>query len=138
MFEVPSLVLILSMFSRSIKKAIPVQSDYIPKLIVFFVLSIIINVLAMVWFVQHNCFKTKGYLPKLYNAFGTFLNKVSCLVFHNCKRNYKNINCINCLKKSKIIVEREKIVDSNLKILNHFYFLITFFLFTILSVNILT
>ena len=77
-----SFVMGFSVYSLRISSDLHVQSENIPKITVFFLSSVGINLFGVFWFIQLNYFKSNEYFPKLYKTFVEFIQKFICLLFH--------------------------------------------------------
>ena len=73
--------LTFAVYSLRISTDLPVQSDYIPKITAYFVFSIAINLLVMLWYVQRNHFIAKGEMPAWLSAFAVLMKRVFCYCF---------------------------------------------------------
>lgn len=84
-----TLFLTFSVYSLRIASDIPVQSDFLPKISIYFILSIIYAQLAMIWFILCNRFTTQGKLPMYLDMFGDKLKLIyfCCFTKENEKIN---------------------------------------------------
>jgi hypothetical protein len=54
-----------SIYSMSTSSTIPAQSDYVPAITVFYIMSTMYTLLAFSWFVLENFLRSRGHLPFL-------------------------------------------------------------------------
>jgi hypothetical protein len=147
-----------SIYAVRMANDIPVQSECVPKMGLFILLSSIFNFLVMIWFIVLNMFKSKEYLPKLLNLLVDCLQKIICLCFHKNKKDRQTlvvsskvtdsselqlkanseieVKCRFCSNKTKNVeindkTEMKKIIDSKFELLNKLFFIL-FFLITII------
>lgn len=86
-------LLTLTVNSVRVSNDIPIQSDYIPTITIYFVISIFYPFISMFWFVIRNHFEKKCYLPVKIIRFVDFF-----------------INCKKCRTKSKHrVVKKEEV-----------------------------
>ena len=103
-----TVIMAYSIYAVRISSDIPVQSNYIPVIKFFFILSNIWNLLAMVWFVLLNNFKSKEYVPKVFNSLGGILQKIICFCSHKRKR-----DPILVLRKDKKVADNNEAINVN-------------------------
>jgi hypothetical protein len=107
-----SVILSFSVYSLNISNNLPVQSEYVPEITVFFLVCIFINLFAVFWFIQLNHFKSNDYFPEFYKAFAGSLQKLICIIFHTNKttaRINKKIAPINNSKVNDLQENREEL-----------------------------
>ena len=90
-----SVVMAYSMFAVKLSNEIPVQSECIPLMGLFLLISSIFNLFAMIWFIILNYFKSKEYLPKVLSLPGDCLQKIVCLCFHKKIKQKSNMNQVS-------------------------------------------
>ena len=149
-----SVVMAYSMYAVRLSNEIPIQSECVSLMGFFLLLSSVLNLITMMWFIVLNYIKSKEYLPKFLNLFGDCLQKIVCLCFHKESRQKlavssqvsnssepeqkKNLEdrgkcrfCSNKKYAENDKTEMKKILDSNCDILNKFCFIL-FLLVTII------
>jgi hypothetical protein len=157
-----SVVMSFSIYAVRMASDIPVQSECVPKMGLFILLSSIFNFLVMIWFIVLNMFKSKEYLPKLLNLLADCLQKIICLCFQHKKDRQTlvvsskvkdtselqlkanseiEVKCRFCSNKSKNVemndkTEMKKILDSQFELLNKLFFILFFLITIILNVSI--
>ena len=144
-----SVVMGFSVYSLRISSDLPAQSDNIPKITVFFLSSIFINLFGVLWFIQLNYFKLNEYFPKLYKTFAECIQNLICLLFHRNKstgretqrvapkddsnnnelpeawKEIKNENkCKFCSNKENTNLTQKIILESNYKFINFYHFIL--------------
>ena len=126
-----------SVYSLRISNDLPVQSDYIPRITYFFTFSMFINVLVMVWFVQLNIFKSKVYLPRIYEVLVKLLQNMHCKKVNKDKvepiTNKSNEIEIESSKTNDNKAEKKQNLEIQFEIMNYFMFFF-FCSFSLLSV----
>jgi hypothetical protein len=103
-----SVILSFSVYSLNISNNLPVQSEYVPQITVFFLSCILINLFAVFWFIQLNHFKSNDYFPEFYKAFAGSLQKLICIIFHRNKGTGKKITLLNNSKVTDLQENREE------------------------------
>lgn len=88
-----------SVYSLRIAGDIPVQSEYLPYILIYFIFSILHTLLSMFWFVLLNLFQTKNYVPKFLIVFASILEKMSCYLC-NLRNSFKRTQTIRRTKEN--------------------------------------
>ena len=70
-----------SVYSLRISTDMPVQSDFLPKITVYFILSITYSLITMFWFIQRNHWANKNSMPEFLEKFAELLKKFFCLCY---------------------------------------------------------
>lgn len=78
-------LLTFSVYSLRISGDIPMQSEYLPLITLYFVLSISYTFFSLFWFILANYFLTKTYLPKLVLLIGDGLHKLNTVKIYTVK-----------------------------------------------------
>lgn len=102
---------------------IPVQSDNIPTITMYFIFSIIYTLVTLFWFAFLNYFSTRNFLPFYLSFVARF------------PENLINL-CFNKKKRTNISTERnddDKVEFEKIKTRLNYYFLILFFIFMLAS-----
>jgi hypothetical protein len=60
-----STILTYAIYSINTANVIPQQSDFVPPITVFYIMSIFFTVTAFSWFILENFFRSRSYLPYL-------------------------------------------------------------------------
>ena len=77
--------LTFAVYALRIASDMPIQSDYMPVITIYFLTSITYNMIAFFWFIYRNHVATKNDMPKFLENFGNSLKKVFCLCFRVTK-----------------------------------------------------
>jgi hypothetical protein len=84
-----------------ISSSIPTQSQYLPPIIVYFMLSQLFTLGAFSWFTIDNLLRAEAYIPGFMTIFGRMLRFFATFLkttFSNLKR---KILCCKCFKKKE-------------------------------------
>lgn len=73
--------LTFSVYSLRVSGDIPVQSEYLPYVLIYFIFSVLNTLLSLFWFVLANHFLAKTILPKFLIRFGTTLKRILFFLF---------------------------------------------------------
>jgi uncharacterized membrane protein YcgQ (UPF0703/DUF1980 family) len=90
---------------------LPIISDYMPLIVMYFFLSQLFTFISFFWFATCNYYKSTGSLPKLLQKFAIFLIKM--------KRKIEGIfnnNIVTLLDRNTV---KEKEIDTMISILNY-------------------
>lgn len=88
-----TLFLTFSVYSLRIASDIPVQSDFLPKISIYFIISIIYALISMLWFIFCNHFTTKNKMPFFLYKLASILQSFSFV---------ETVKKVMKIKKSKI------------------------------------
>ena len=65
-----------SVYSLRISQDMPVESNFVPMVTLYFILGISYTFLSLIWFIIANDFITKNYLPKYLTKFALIIKRV--------------------------------------------------------------
>ena len=99
----------MAMISVRVSSDIPIQSDYLPLISLYFFFGILYTFISFNWFIIANSYKTNNYLPKYLKAFA------KCLKYLSDKISIKRIEV-------KMIQESKVETDELINLLNYFAF----------------
>lgn len=136
--------LTLTVNSVRVSNDIPIQSDYLPNISVYFLISIVYPFLSILWFITRNYFETHSYLPTILQKFANKLLKLKSKIkkvkpiqrtskqeieIIEAKCNFCN-RCSKCETKTRQDgekIEAKKNLESKIISLNYF----VLFLYTV-------
>ena len=98
------------MISVRVSSDIPIQSDYLPLISLYFSFGILYTFISFNWFIIANVYRTNNYLPKYFKMFA------KCLKCFNEKMLKKLANKIEVNQENK--VETDELIN----LLNYFAF----------------
>ena len=106
------------MISVRVSSDIPIQSDYLPLISLYFFFGILYTFISFSWFIIANVYRTNNYLPKYLKAFA------KCLKYFNEKMLKKLANKIDVNQKNKTELSQENKVETDelINLLNYFAF----------------
>jgi hypothetical protein len=81
-----------------IASSIPTQSEYLPPIIAYFMLSQLFTLGAFAWFTVDNVLRSEAYIPGFMTRFGRLLRFVASNILKNI-RNAKREILSKCFKK---------------------------------------
>ena len=73
--------LTFSLYSARMQADMPTQSDYMPDITSYFMMSISLNLIAFLWFIYMNRCLIKSDMPLWLEKFGELVKKIFCLCF---------------------------------------------------------
>ena len=71
-----TILLTIAVYSVRISSDIPIQSEYLPLISLYFFLSILFTFIAMLWFIILNRFATNKTMPKLFMVVAEFMMNI--------------------------------------------------------------
>ena len=109
----------MAMISVRVSNDIPIQSEYLPLISLYFVFGILYTFISFNWFIVANVYRTGNYLPKYLKIFA------KCLKYLFVKMQRKKIaNKIEVNQENKTELSQENNVDTDelINLLNYFAF----------------
>ena len=108
----------MAMISVRVSSDLPIQSNYLPLISLYFSFGILYTFISFNWFIIANVYRTNNYLPKYLKMFA------KCLKYFNQKMLKKLANKIevNQENKTKSSQENNMETDGLINLLNYFAF----------------
>ena len=100
----------MAMISVRVSNDIPIQSEYLPLISLYFVFGILYTFISFNWFIVANVYRTGNYLPKYLKIFAKIIK-----YFHE-KMTKKKANQIELTQENKVET------DGLINLLNYFAF----------------
>jgi hypothetical protein len=72
--------------SARMQADMPTQSDYLPDITSYLIMSISLNLIAFIWFIYMNRCLLKADIPQCLDKFGELVKKIFCLCFPSDKK----------------------------------------------------
>ena len=114
----------MAIISVRVSSDIPVQSDYLPLISLFFILSLFYTFISLYWFVLANYLRTKNKIPSFLESLAKFLILLNIAFKYRSKNKIKSIkNEEETTTKSE---DKSKYIDDLISKINIFAFSILF------------
>ena len=112
-----TIFLTYAVYALRINNDLPTQSDFVPTIAIYFLISIIFTLLAMIWFFFCNQMTTKKYVPELFISIIQFIKKFS--INFKKKQNKSRIEVLPKQKDVEVNEDSDAEVEKNINTLNH-------------------
>ena len=99
----------MAIISVRVSSDIPVQSEYLPLIYVYFLLGLLYTFVSFIWFLISNVYKTNNYLPKHLKYFARAL-----------KRFYRCLLIKRIFKTEVAVLENRAEIEGLIIYLNYF------------------
>jgi hypothetical protein len=96
-----TIFLTFSVSAVRISSSIPTQSQYLPPIILYFMLSQLFTLCAFIWFTIDSVLRAEAYIPGFMTSFGRMLRFVASFLLKTLHDVKQKILCCKCFKKKE-------------------------------------